>query len=388
MIGVGDPYYYQTQIFGSFPVNYFKNVKTDYGAKGDGSTDDSGAFVAALNGTRYLFIPPGIYIINSQINIAYNDVVWRGCGYNSTGVGYNNTILQFGVSNADCITFVNGTSHIQLEDLQLSAPSLGAGKYLINAAGCSDVKMDKVYLSSGSNSNNALLRLGGTYGLSAVRRWSIERCRFEGGYYGILLGDNADSNTIRRCDFGVSSPQNQECIRGIITNLDYSRSAFIINNSFYGSGTQTGIDLQNWRAAYILGNFFSNLATGISLQAGCKDIYLPFRGNFFDSCTANLNPAAVDIEPTVLAQISFNGTTGSAIGTARGCSISRGSAGTYTLTLDRAMADAGWSLNVAGAAPIKLVSSKGTNTAVVITQTLAGTSTDYSPIDLTAVGVF
>jgi len=41
----------------------------DFGAKGDGVTDDSAAFQAAVNATQYLFVPPGRYKFGSTVNL-------------------------------------------------------------------------------------------------------------------------------------------------------------------------------------------------------------------------------------------------------------------------------------------------------------------------------
>src|SRR6516162_8932824 len=65
---------------------YVKNVK-DFGAKGDGVTDDLAAITAALNWTSdrnkgTIYFPPGTYYVSGPINFAgpggLNSVRWLG----------------------------------------------------------------------------------------------------------------------------------------------------------------------------------------------------------------------------------------------------------------------------------------------------------------------
>ncbi|MBD1847823.1 glycoside hydrolase family 55 protein [Cyanobacteria bacterium FACHB-63] len=66
------------------------NVKTQYGAKGDGITDDTAAIQAALNaypnGKRIVYLPNGTYLVSDTLT-------WPA-GTPGTGNDYKNTILQ------------------------------------------------------------------------------------------------------------------------------------------------------------------------------------------------------------------------------------------------------------------------------------------------------
>ena len=66
------------------------NVKTQYGAKGDGVTDDTAAIQSALNaypnGKRIIYLPNGVYLVSSTLT-------WP-IGKEGTGSEYKHTILQ------------------------------------------------------------------------------------------------------------------------------------------------------------------------------------------------------------------------------------------------------------------------------------------------------
>ena len=87
------------------------NVK-DYGATGDGATNDAVAIQAAINAAGAagvsgrgvdLWFPPGVYAIGTTLACAFNNVMFRGGGWQSTVLYATFTtgdILQFGAGVA------------------------------------------------------------------------------------------------------------------------------------------------------------------------------------------------------------------------------------------------------------------------------------------------
>ncbi|MFT5584611.1 MAG: hypothetical protein ACI9VR_002196, partial [Cognaticolwellia sp.] len=67
------------------PVPKVSASVLDFGATGDGVTDDTAAFQAAILGTTgVLEIPAGRYLITDVLDIQHSDLVLRGAGPEST----------------------------------------------------------------------------------------------------------------------------------------------------------------------------------------------------------------------------------------------------------------------------------------------------------------
>jgi len=82
-----------------FPADFnMRNIKTDYGAKGDGFTDDTGAIQSALadgrtenidyNGRpKSIYFPAGTYLVKDSLE-------WRGCCLSLQGQGQGVSIIK------------------------------------------------------------------------------------------------------------------------------------------------------------------------------------------------------------------------------------------------------------------------------------------------------
>ena len=124
------------------------NVK-DYGATGDGTTDDTNALKAAIAAAAAagvsgrgvsLWFPSGIYMITSVLAITQNNISLLGAGQGSTVILPNASTFLTG----DVIQFGNGTGHsaIEFRGIQVfcaAARTTGAG---ININFANDVKID------------------------------------------------------------------------------------------------------------------------------------------------------------------------------------------------------------------------------------------------------
>jgi hypothetical protein len=99
------------------------NVR-DYGAKGDGSTDDTGAILAAIGDAvntgwdgGVVFFPPGKYIITSDLVVSTNQrLVFRGAGRTRSWIAPHNVALKDGAIVFNGI----GNGRLLVEDLYLA----------------------------------------------------------------------------------------------------------------------------------------------------------------------------------------------------------------------------------------------------------------------------
>lgn len=70
-------------------VNNVANVK-DFGAKGDGRTDDTAAIQRAINAAGMkrgaAYMPPGVYVVSRKLMITTSRTVLRGAGQNKTTI--------------------------------------------------------------------------------------------------------------------------------------------------------------------------------------------------------------------------------------------------------------------------------------------------------------
>ncbi len=73
----------------------------DFGAVGNGATDDTAAFQLAANLGRAIFVPPGNYIISSTVNVAVANTTFYG---NLEGSASEATITYTGTANAFNVT--------------------------------------------------------------------------------------------------------------------------------------------------------------------------------------------------------------------------------------------------------------------------------------------
>lgn len=140
------------------------NVK-DFGAKGDGITDDSLAIQAAIDsidkGT--IFFPSGEYITTKSINITKGYIKLIGCGVDSTiihktvdsndGLRGLNTIISIGTDNVDVIYEV-GIENLTLKG-NILPPNYDPIDYTMIA-----LYGQKVYNSSFINITTIMVRIG------------------------------------------------------------------------------------------------------------------------------------------------------------------------------------------------------------------------------------
>lgn len=186
--------------------NIYVNVKgADFGAKGDGVTDDTAAINAAIlsafnAGGLTVFFPPGTYLVSSAITVKANV-----------------SLLGFGSKNASTTIITRATSSFTLLNFE-------------NASECSLSGLEFLDAATGTNQDMMTAPSGVVL--------LMERCRISGTFVGgtkaAIISNTIGDLTMRDCVVTVCSPGGTICSLATIarmsnvdvTLVDDSSSAF------------------------------------------------------------------------------------------------------------------------------------------------------------------
>lgn len=252
----------------------------DFGAVGDGTTDDTAAIQAALDSAAdRVFIPAGTYKITAALTAPSGVEVY--------GEGAQSILKLFANSN---VVLIDGASNVYLHDFAIDGNSATYTSASNNAvfiewrvtAGA-NVRLGKLYIHD--------IGGAGVLGLAAVGTPSsgvqIEECRVENtGAHGIILQDYISdvsicNNTVKASGLGFAD-------RPGITASRYGKNVVVSNNICVGSasalGTSVhGISIDGTENATCIGNIVSGWK-GYGIEVGFVTNGT-FQGNSITACT-------------------------------------------------------------------------------------------------------
>lgn len=214
----------------------YVNVK-NFGATGDGATNDQAAIQAAINyaistnGGTVIF-PPGTYAIGSTLDLVLSSGVTLQ-GVSSTGSG--SCILLFTMSNATTGIDARGSTGLFLNNIQIAynSPSYSGTLIDFSASGSTTssfatILNAQIYQSGSSNTAKTLLYLDGITGAY------IQNTLFKGATNLVIgtdpLGSSYVSNYVsfERCSF-------QNWVNGGVycpgTHYKFDTSQFVVGNT-------------------------------------------------------------------------------------------------------------------------------------------------------------
>jgi len=236
----------------------------DFGAVGDGVTDDSAAFLAAMTAAPNIYVPEGTYCVDAGNSSGC--LITSGTGYNVYGDGEKSIIKRFSYNPASsCINFDSGSSSAFINDVKFSNL-----KFLGDVA------------TLGHNETYGhLLRMNG------VRRVVIEKCFFEGPRSdAILIGSGAGGGTERH-------------------NFDVVIRDCVFDGVLYGAtGGRNAISFIDVDRATIEGNVFRNWSRNDMPGCIClepDDAFgiiknVTISGNKFSNCGGNRGHIAISVD--------------------------------------------------------------------------------------------
>jgi hypothetical protein len=246
------------------------NVK-DYGALGDGATDDTAAFTSALNAANtapkgVVYFPPGTYMIYKDISASYANITIRGAGPDLTTIKRNaaTTVSAISISGAD----------MTVRDLTIDVNSALGGPVGRGGLDFTAVRgvAERVYVVNGFSTGMGIRFIGDN---PRARFCKVTDC---GG--GIIVTSNGSNTTITNVEVSgcevtrtvTSTAKGINVITSNTTGHTMQRVRIINNRIVHPVGSGTGICIELWAAngsavrdATVMGNVTLGGDMGVSL---------------------------------------------------------------------------------------------------------------------------
>ena len=232
------------------------NVK-DYGAVGDGVTDDTTAIQAAVNDAqdKVVFIPSGTYVIGSGgLNLPFSDITIEGDAQTylkSTNLYYDGTTSPATVGQGNVI---NGTSvnNVVIKNITIigaydaswgnaymyanTLPAMTDGKKLLFLSGCEKVLLDNFTVTNGYASSSPFTtaedRVESIYGYDQicitgcvdVRLINCNHINSSSEAWSIYNSTNVlVDGCVFDTDYGVSHLYLTYCVDVVVTNCQFMK---------------------------------------------------------------------------------------------------------------------------------------------------------------------
>lgn len=186
----------------------------DYGAKGDGTTNDTVAFQRALDDLflnanavfrKALFIPAGNYLISSELRIPSNAVI-VGENQTNTVLLMNTGTVSFKTSNNS--TLGNFTGSNRPENISLSTLKFYFTSGYLNLTGTRNTKFDNVLFESnyllGNSTGTSIVSWANDIDSTKVTDITFSNCKFTKGFIAVSAIFSSALNTninFNNCNF-------------------------------------------------------------------------------------------------------------------------------------------------------------------------------------------
>lgn len=290
----------------------------DFGATGDGTTDDTTAIQAAFDAVKVagggVFFPAGTYRITSQLSLA--SAIGVSLYGECAGAGsIASSQLAFDFTGSDAALTFKSSSDCSMHDLLVTASNtLFTGDVIdltgttLSPAGGFDMRNCFIFGNSTNQSPNSAVNLDkavsstfyhclffschiGVIGLSASGSFSNQiafiGCEFSGNGSANVNEPGASWSLIG-CTFEALAAGAPGSIGSTI-----APQAILISGCWFGDATATGtwISLSNAKGAEINANFIAGNGTdtvdGVEINTGCSGVSI--HGNLFYECTVGIN---------------------------------------------------------------------------------------------------
>jgi hypothetical protein len=265
------------------------NVKSDYGATGDGSTDDTTAIqnaIDALSSGGTVFFPPGIYKITSTLTLA--DYI--------TLEGTNQEASEILIAGNVWGITISGKEYISIRDLQIKANISCTGGITI-ASSSGFIDMENLLIMGESNmtdgikidtSHWSMLKNCRVRDQTGKSLWviSANNTHVYGGYYGVsayaLYLDTSESCLFSNVDFAGATTT------GVYAKGNLAGNVFLAPRIERGTaGAGTGMDLASCADLTVIGGTIVEYTTAV-VAFGASTTNCFFRGTYIDNTSGNI----------------------------------------------------------------------------------------------------
>lgn len=356
----------------------------DFGAVGDNVADDTAKFQAALDVGGTIFIPAGTYKITAPLIFKSSSTKLVGAGRATTVLNYTGTTGPVIKQNAPTTTTL---LWCEVSGLQITASSLTTSKIIIYWKSFQFGLIDEVWLFGPNSASSIGLNIEANWTVTEATYNVIRSCYIGGVETGIRFGDGGNTNQI-------IGGRIQPSVAGGYGVLAAATVAGQVSNiAIYGTGFEYpgnishGVNLTNVDGAVVSGCRFEALSNGIYIDSTSKNIQASMRGNYFSGVTNKILSSARQVEPSIIASVSFAGATGAVTGTARGCTVVRNSTGAYTITFDTPMSNTEYAISVSAGSDLQIVTGKAAGSFTIATLTVVKAAFDASIVDVIVTGV-
>ena len=253
-------------------------VKTifDYGAKGDGYTDDTKAFEDALASDEFVFVPYGHYVVsklmtdNKRINLISNnaEIVFTETTGNLWRIA-NSHVLLYGLKFSSTASTAGTESKI----LAIYASSVVISNCEFNGGDSTGLYIHDCAGIDVSNCNVHDVKSGvGITVWSATKEGGriANNTIYNTGLDGIIPSQRGllvAGNTIH--DVGTAAPKNVGA--GCIYTKDTGHAIHITNNTLYNA-TFAGVELNTVHDNVVEGNYIYNCGVGVGIFTADNNI--------------------------------------------------------------------------------------------------------------------
>ena len=261
-------------------TNGVVNVK-QFGAKGDGVTDDTTAVKNAVASGYNLFLPNGTYLVNDTINLT------ERTGFSLVGEDRNHTFIQCGADVTTLFSLIGGGNLLfstvcifgtNTADHAFVIGTAASGSYAQTA--CSSNRFYNMRVERFSKSNASAFYF--------VKGWynKISNCTIGYSNIGIGFDDNALITTLL-IDRQTRISANAYGVKSVSSDAIISDISF--ENCVFESNTQYAVDLENVKALISIdGCYLEGNANGFKFSGRTSD---------YDKIIASINRCSLQDYP-------------------------------------------------------------------------------------------